>query len=439
MDFDHLTSRFGYRQELSLVPFCNCLLDLGNPQKDLKGIIHIAGTNGKGSTLSNLEALLQQKGKTVNRFSSPHLISPTERIRHQGQQVSIEWLEKTLAHYQSLFLKHQLSYFEVLTALAFLYFQEKPADYTLLEVGLGGRFDATNVIQEPIACVITAIGLDHQDRLGYSLAAIAGEKAGIIKKGTPVFSAPQTVEVREVLQRVSCEKQALLRFLQQDESLQIEAHRVTQNSMAEQQIDQAQGQSIKGVFAENAALARLCFQELFKEDPDISILKYIKNPGRFEALGCVGQAQVYFDVAHNEPALEALMHLIQEKAQEREGQKVALIFALPSTKHLESCLKVIDQGHIDAFFWLEKREKFHKAQDLKQILGKGENVTSIKSALEQIRAYSDLKVSNRTPKKSIGGRDHGGFELIIIAGSHSLYQEAIGAVDALGPKTEKIS
>lgn len=165
------------------------LLDrLGNPHRALPPAFHVAGTNGKGSTCAFLRAALEADGRSVHVFTSPHLVRFNERIRLNGQLIS----DEALAHYLSRVLDVAegvgASFFEVTTAAAFLAFAEHPADACIIEVGLGGRLDATNVIERPAICGIAQLGIDHQAFLGNSLTAIGAEKAGIAKRGVPLVT-----------------------------------------------------------------------------------------------------------------------------------------------------------------------------------------------------------------------------------------------------------
>ena len=180
------------------------LLDaVGNPQNRLPPVIHIAGTNGKGSTQAMIRAGLEQTGAKVHAYTSPHLARFHERIRLAGDLISEDALTQVLDRCYVANGPDSITYFEITTVAALLAFAETPADYTLLEVGLGGRLDATNVISDPVATVITPVDLDHQSYLGDTIAAIAGEKAGIIKRGVPCIVGPQHDEALEVIEKVA--------------------------------------------------------------------------------------------------------------------------------------------------------------------------------------------------------------------------------------------
>ncbi|MBT9447616.1 MAG: bifunctional folylpolyglutamate synthase/dihydrofolate synthase [Hyphomonadaceae bacterium] len=171
---------------------------LGRPQDRLPPVLHVAGTNGKGSTCAFLRAMTEAAGMRAHVFTSPHLIVPNERVRLAGTLASDEVFITAIDRVAALGMT--LPYFEVLTAAALLMFSESPADVLILEVGLGGRFDATNVIANPAATVIAPIALDHTAILGDTLTLIAGEKAGILKRGAPAVVARQPEEATAVIE-----------------------------------------------------------------------------------------------------------------------------------------------------------------------------------------------------------------------------------------------
>ena len=176
------------------------LAALGNPERDLPPVIHIAGTNGKGSTQAMLRAGLEGVGKSVHAYTSPHLARFHERIRVAGALISEDYLTDVLDECYTANGGESITYFEITTCAAMLAFARTQADYTLLEVGLGGRVDATNVIDRPALTVITPVSIDHQQFLGDTLPEIAGEKAGIIKRGVPCIVGPQEDAALEVIE-----------------------------------------------------------------------------------------------------------------------------------------------------------------------------------------------------------------------------------------------
>ena len=186
--------------DLTMDRLYRLLADLGHPEARLPPIVHVAGTNGKGSTCAFLRAIAEADGKRVHVYTSPHLVRFNERIRLAGDLVSDDALADALAHVEAVNAGAPITIFEVITATALHLFAEAPADLCVLEVGLGGRGDATNVITRPAASAITAISLDHREMLGDTLAAIAAEKAGIIKPGVPVAIGAQEPAAMAVLE-----------------------------------------------------------------------------------------------------------------------------------------------------------------------------------------------------------------------------------------------
>lgn len=218
--------RFGI--QLGLERITKLLELLGNPHKDLK-CIHVAGTNGKGSVVTFIGSILKSAGFKVGIYTSPHFISWTERITINGIPIpeaqvaeiiskkilpAIDILTQTLTH---------PTYFEITTATAFVYFAHEKVDFAVLEVGLGGRLDATNVVI-PLVSVITSIGLEHQDVLGEKLEQIAYEKAGIIKQGVPVVTAVTQPEVIEVIKNIALQQNSKVYFVGKDIKITIDKY-----------------------------------------------------------------------------------------------------------------------------------------------------------------------------------------------------------------------
>ncbi|MBK5264233.1 MAG: bifunctional folylpolyglutamate synthase/dihydrofolate synthase, partial [Alphaproteobacteria bacterium] len=187
------------RDILGLERITTLLSRLGNPHHSLPPVFHVAGTNGKGSTCAFLRAALEADGKSIHAYTSPHLVRFNERIRVNGKLIG----DATLAHYLGIVLDHGedigASFFEITTAAAFLAFAENPADACIIEVGLGGRLDATNVIPAPAVCGIAQLGIDHQSFLGETLLEIAGEKAGIAKRDAPLVTMKYPDPINKVI------------------------------------------------------------------------------------------------------------------------------------------------------------------------------------------------------------------------------------------------
>ena len=191
--------------DLTLDRMWRLLERLEHPERKLPPVIHVAGTNGKGSTIAFLRAMLEAAGQRVHVYTSPHLVHFNERFRlgaaGGGHLVTDAELTDALAECEGINAGEQITVFEITTAMGLLLFARHPADVLLLEVGLGGRLDATNVVDRPLATVITPISLDHAEYLGDSVAKIAAEKAGIVKPGIPVIVGPQPREALKVIER----------------------------------------------------------------------------------------------------------------------------------------------------------------------------------------------------------------------------------------------
>ncbi len=186
--------------DLTLDRMWRLLEALGHPQENLPPVIHIAGTNGKGSTQAMIRAGLEAAGKRVHAYTSPHLARFHERIRLAGELISEQHLSEVLDECYAANDGGNITYFEITTCAAILAMSRVEADYTLLEVGLGGRLDATNVIAKPALTIITPVSIDHEQFLGDTLEKIAGEKAGIIKRGVPCVVGPQPDEAMDVIE-----------------------------------------------------------------------------------------------------------------------------------------------------------------------------------------------------------------------------------------------
>ncbi len=189
--------------DLSLDRILPLLADLGSPHEHLPDVIHVAGTNAKGSTIAYLRAFLEAAGKSVHVYNSPHLVRFNERIRLAGKLVGTRRLNAALERVEGVNAQRPMTFFEITTAAAFVLFAETPADYLLLETGMGGTYDTTNVVRQPLGVVITPVDLDHQAFLGDTIAQIAGEKAGIFKRGSKAVIGIQREEGRAVLDRAA--------------------------------------------------------------------------------------------------------------------------------------------------------------------------------------------------------------------------------------------
>ena len=310
---------------------------LGNPEKTYP-IIHVTGTNGKGSTIAFMRELFVAHGKKVGTFTSPHIISIHDRICINGQPIAdedfiriasqVKEMEKTL-----LETHDQLSFFELLTLIALIYFKEQRVDLVLLEVGIGGLLDTTNVVTGEIA-VITSIGLDHQETLGDSLEEIAEQKAGIFKSGKKAVIAKLAPEAEFVCQKRAKELDVDLYQAGQDFALKTGNFSSSLASFSQLEI------GLEGAYQqENAALALQTFllfmasrEERVEEELTRQALKETHWAGRLERI----RPQIYLDGAHNLPALTRLVEFIQEKIQ--QGFQVQILFGALKRKNYQGML-----------------------------------------------------------------------------------------------------
>ena len=320
------------------------LLDLlGNPQDSLRSI-HVGGTNGKGSTAAILSAILSKAGCRVGVYSSPHLESYTERLTINGLSIAegdfAQYFSRVLSKYEQV--KQEMgeapTEFEVLTALAFLYFADQQVDVLILEVGLGGDIDSTNVIKEPLLSIITNVTLDHCDYLGGTPRAIAEKKSGIIKRGRPVITASNDENVLEVLRNTAIANQALLYEVYRESSWELVRETLNGqdfNLFTPAKERQAVYLSLRGAHQlVNAATALLALEVLSEEGWQISEkaieqgLAAVSWPGRLELVK--EQPQVFLDGAHNLAGLEALALWLRGKRSQVD--KVVLVIGMLDDK-----------------------------------------------------------------------------------------------------------
>lgn len=341
-------SRFGIRLGLERMAF---LLDaLGHPERRLR-VVHVAGTNGKGSTCAMLAAVLQAAGYRTGLYTSPHLVRYEERIRLNGAPIPGERLAALVARLREIVaeavragLEHPTE-FEVGTAAMYAYFAEAGAEVVVQETGLGGRFDATNLVAAPLVSVITPIGLDHWQYLGSDLQSIAAEKAGIIKFGCPVVVGPQPERARRVIGERASACGAPVIAVGQDVSC-----RIKDLSQAGAIIDYSGSRwrlrdlhlGLPGRYqVANAACALAALEVIDGGEmpvPERAVrtgLSTVRWPGRLESFLARGEIRVILDVAHNPQAASALREGLQELFP---GRLCAFVLGLFSDKDVRGFL-----------------------------------------------------------------------------------------------------
>ena len=337
--------------DLSLGRISDLLEKLDNPQDRLPPVIHVAGTNGKGSTIALCRAALEAAGRIVHVHTSPHLVNYHERYRlgakGGGRFVSDATLSEALERVRDANDATPITVFEILTAVTFLLFSEHPADVALIEVGLGGKYDATNVLSAPRICVVTPVSIDHQSFLGYEVEKIAAEKAGIIKQGIPVVIAEQDDAPREVLVQRAAEVLAPAIVGGQDFSFHIEHGRYVyqdENGLLDLPLPHLDGDHQ----LVNAATAIATLRYGGFGVPDSAIEQGLRNvrwPGRLQRLKSgrlldrVGNdVEMWIDGGHNPDAGRVISAFFQE-IQSRDPRPTFLIFGMLTSKDPQGFFK----------------------------------------------------------------------------------------------------
>ncbi|NCB93288.1 MAG: bifunctional folylpolyglutamate synthase/dihydrofolate synthase [Clostridia bacterium] len=320
---------------------------LGNPQNQMK-VIHVAGTNGKGSVCAYLDSMLRMGGYHVGLFTSPHLVKINERFKIDGEMVSDETfidafskVKKIICEAQAEGLDHP-SYFETLFLMCMVIFQAADVDYVILETGLGGRLDATNTVDKPLACIITSISMDHIEYLGDTIGQIAGEKAGIIKPGVPVIYDGHNQEVSKVIEKRAKELGSPAYALTEDMYEMIKNTREGIDFSFHYQYDNIISiPYIASYQMMNASLAFFTMEMLKTEHgiEDEQLIKGIANTrweGRMETI----LPGVIVDGAHNADGVE---RFVETACHFRKDNQITLLFSAVSDKDYQSMIRTISE------------------------------------------------------------------------------------------------
>jgi len=329
--------------DLSLGRMRQVLKALGHPERNLPPVFHVAGTNGKGSTVAFLRAMLEAAGKSVHVYTSPHLVRFNERIRLNGKLISDAALVSVLDEVEKAAAGAPLTFFEATTSAAFLAFSRTPADALILEVGLGGRLDATNMVDKPLSTLITPISLDHQEFLGNSLGQIAREKAGIARENVPLIIGPQPSEVQKALSIQAKTTGALA--IEADTHWSIHFQLTPQNDVANVQYKDARGvielprPGLSGIHQwENAALAIAALRHQKTIEISESAIKagigWVKWPARMQRLPAA--YPLYLDGGHNPQGAKTAAATFQDNRP--KDWKPILILGMLKNKDVEGYL-----------------------------------------------------------------------------------------------------
>ena len=340
--------------DLSLERIATLLERLGAPHRRLPPVIHVAGTNGKGSTVAFLRAMLEAAGRKVHTYTSPHLVAFNERIRLAREPgVSSDIREDELVAFLTRVIEANagdpMTFFEMTTAAAFLAFAETPADVVLLEVGLGGRLDATNLVARPAASVITPISLDHTELLAPTEPEIAVEKAGIIKPDVPVVVGPQSAEVTEVLEGIAAQRGAQLYLWGRDFDAYEQNGRLVyqdETRVLDTRLPELLGRhQIVNAGVAIAALIHAALPEAVPEDALDRGLATARWPARMSRLNAgalskiTGEAtEIWLDGGHNPSAGAALAQYLAE-LEDRAQKPTFLIVGMMKRKDVEGFIK----------------------------------------------------------------------------------------------------
>jgi dihydrofolate synthase/folylpolyglutamate synthase len=329
---------------------------LGNPEKNLK-CIHVAGTNGKGSTSHMLASIFQEAGYTVGLYTSPHLKDYRERIKINGNEISEDFVCEFISKNKLFFEANELSFFEMTVGLAFDYFAKEKVDIAIIEVGMGGRLDATNIIR-PLVSVITNIALDHTQFLGSTLEAIAFEKAGIIKPEIPVVIGEYTLETKPVFLEKAKENNSEIYF----------SSDLIRESYPSDLIGDYQVYNKKTVLQTIAIINSQKEFKIYETDIKTGLLNVVKNTGlkgRWQKLGEF--PKIICDTAHNKNGLEIVLKQVQKEkfdtlhivlgvVNDKDLDEILPLF--PSEAIYYFCKPNIPRG-LDAKILEDKARKFH--------------------------------------------------------------------------------
>lgn len=370
---------------------------VGNPHRDLPPVIHVAGTNGKGSTLAMLRAGLESAGKTAHAYTSPHLVRFHERIRLAGQLIDEDALSELLEECETANGDQQITFFEITTVAALLAFARTPADFTLLEVGLGGRLDATNVIDTPALTVITPVSIDHQQFLGDTIGQIAFEKAGILKRNVPCIVGPQNDQALEVIEEQASRVGARLHIYGQDWTVHMEHGRlVYQDESGLLDLDPPRLAGAHQIQNAGVAIAGLRLLGM----PDAAIQGALSNaewPARIQRLtqGSLldllpSDAELWLDGGHNAAAGEAIASVLDDW-RARNDLPVHLVCGMLETKSAADFLSPLTPRVASVrTVAIPDAPATFSAQAMAEMAGPSAMpVDSVQTALSQIAAGSD--------------------------------------------------
>ncbi|MCA0431734.1 MAG: bifunctional folylpolyglutamate synthase/dihydrofolate synthase [Proteobacteria bacterium] len=343
--------------DLSLDRIERILARLGHPERHLPPVIHVAGTNGKGSTVAFCRAMIEAAGLTAHVYTSPHLVRFHERIRVAGELIGEEALSHLLEECEAANGGEPITFFEITTAAAFLAFARSKADYLLLEVGLGGRLDATNMVARPAVTCITSIGLDHQQYLGETIALIAREKAGILKRGVTSIVGRMPEEARNAIEDVAGDVKAPLQISGQDWDCYAQHGRLVfqdQDGLLDLPLPALRGQHQIDNAGNAIAIMRALADERIGEAQIAAGLRAATWPARLQLLRNGGlsrllpqEAELWLDGGHNADAGIIIADALR-RMNEKAAKPLIIIWGMLNTKDATQFFRPLAQlaGHV---------------------------------------------------------------------------------------------
>ncbi|WP_438962735.1 bifunctional folylpolyglutamate synthase/dihydrofolate synthase [Nonlabens sp.] len=372
------------------------LLDdhLGNPHEAFSSI-HVAGTNGKGSTCHMIASVLQEAGYKVGLYTSPHLKDFRERIKINGQEVSQEFVTQFIENHKTFFEKNHLSFFEMTVGMAFQYFKEEQVDVAVIETGLGGRLDSTNIVT-PLISIITAIDMDHVAMLGNTLVKIAGEKAGIIKEGKPVVIGERRGWLRKRFRESALHKNAP--YYQVNHRLK---------ALPSDLLGSYQKDNARTAVTALEVLKSNNYFKFTKEQLEYGLLHVVKNTGlrgRFELLQT--DPRVIAETAHNPAGIKTLVKQLEREIYEN----LHIVIGMAADKDVKQVISLLPK---DAYYHISKPD-----------VPRGMEVSVLSSYFKEMdlryKKYTSIPVALKSAKR-LAHKD----DLIIVTGSVFVVAEVI--------------
>ncbi len=417
--FLYSLERFGIKMDLRNI---GAMMEYsGNPHECIK-TIHVAGTNGKGSTCAAIASVLTSMGYRTGLYASPHIVSLSERIKIDGKPISDEDLTRLTEYFMPAVNELRATFFEAVTAIMFKYFAESRVDFAVVETGLGGRLDATNIV-DPIVSVITGIGLDHTDILGNTVEQIAREKAGIVKPGRPAVANTDVPSVRQVFGQAAAERNSTIYFVHENSS-----YRILESGMEKSTFDAnvlrvdypgltiglGGRHQIENALTSLTALRLMANSGVKIDDSAIykgfgQIRRHTGIRGRLEVIS--RDPLVILDVAHNPDGIRALLGSLSEL----DGKQGILLFAAMRDKDAKTMLRNL-------------RERFGHIILTQLQIGRSLNVSELKKLAYDIKLNSSVFGNSTEALRAALNRTTGD-SFLLISGSHYLAGETLPVME----------